>query len=42
MTCHIVAALHAFRCPTGGSGSVYIRLAVEHGRIVLRVLGLVA
>lgn len=42
MTCHLIHAMRAFRCPTGGTGSVYIRLAVEHGRIVLRVLGLVA
>lgn len=42
MICHVVHSLRAFRCPSGGGGSIYVRLVVDHGRILLRVIGLVA
>lgn len=38
-TCVVVSALHAFRCPLYSGGSVYLRLRVRDGRIMLVTFG---
>lgn len=40
--CHVVPALHAWRCPAGGSHEVFVRVTVVGTRIIVRVIGLVA
>lgn len=42
MTCHLVSALHAFRCATGHGSFVFVRPVVVAGRLSLKVIGLVA
>lgn len=42
VTCHLVAVLHAFRCPTGGGHYVFVRPFVRAGVLALRVVGLTA
>lgn len=41
MSCHLVAVLHAFRCPIGHGSYAFIRMVVVRGAISLRVFGLV-
>lgn len=42
LSCKLVPAMHAWLCPVGHGTFAYLTVVAQHGRLVMRVIGLIA